>query len=88
MLLPWCSGLTMCRSVRHVSPSKGKNTNAQFGFYQYPGGTDYKTKPSHMAVCFDTSVPARTSYRFCRLQNQPAETPEDISAAVPDIRKN
>ena len=64
--------------------SKGKNTNAQFGFTNALVELITKQKPSHMAVCFDTSAPTErhTDYKANR-----QETPEDISAAVPDIKK-
>jgi DNA polymerase-1 len=36
--------------------TKGKNTNAQFGFTNALVELITKQKPSHMAVCFDTSA--------------------------------
>ena len=37
--------------------SKGRNTNAQFGFTNTLIELMTKQKPSHMAVCFDTEAP-------------------------------
>ena len=37
--------------------SKGKNTNAQFGFTNTIVELINNQKPTHMAVCFDTAAP-------------------------------
>ncbi len=67
--------------------SKGKNTNAQFGFTNALVELITKQKPSHMAVCFDTSAPTERHTDFADYKANRQETPEDISAAVPDIKK-
>jgi DNA polymerase I len=67
--------------------SKGKNTNAQFGFTNALVELMTKQKPSHMAVCFDTSAPTERHSDFADYKANRQETPEDISAAVPDIKK-
>ena len=67
--------------------SKGKNTNAQFGFTNALVELINKQKPSHMAVCFDTSAPTERHTDFAEYKANRQETPEDISAAVPDIKK-
>ncbi|MFZ9386329.1 MAG: DNA polymerase I [Chitinophagaceae bacterium] len=67
--------------------SKGKNTNAQFGFTNTLLELINKQKPSHMAVCFDTSAPTERHTDFADYKANRQETPEDISAAVPDIKK-
>jgi DNA polymerase-1 len=67
--------------------SKGKNTNAQFGFTNALVELITKQKPSHMAVCFDTSAPTERHTDFAEYKANRQETPEDISAAVPDIKK-
>lgn len=67
--------------------SKGKNTNAQFGFTNTLVELITKQKPSHMAVCFDTSAPTERHTDFADYKANRQETPEDISAAVPDIRR-
>lgn len=67
--------------------SKGKNTNAQFGFTNSLVELITKQKPSHMAVCFDTSAPTERHTDFADYKANRQETPEDISAAVPDIKK-
>ena len=67
--------------------SKGKNTNAQFGFTNALVELINKQKPSHMAVCFDTSAPTERHTDFADYKANRQETPEDISLAVPDIKK-
>jgi len=67
--------------------SKGKNTNAQFGFTNTLVELLNKQKPTHMAVCFDTSAPTERHTDFADYKANRQETPEDISAAVPDIKK-
>ena len=65
--------------------SKGKNTNAQFGFTNALVELINKQKPSHMAVCFDTAAPTERHTDFADYKANRQETPEDIRAAVPDI---
>lgn len=67
--------------------SKGKNTNAQFGFTNALIDLINKQKPSHMAVCFDTAAPTERHTDFADYKANRQETPEDISAAVPDIKR-
>ena len=67
--------------------SKGKNTNAQFGFTNTLVELITKQKPSHLAVCFDTAAPTERHTEFVNYKANRQETPEDISTAVPDIRK-
>lgn len=65
--------------------SKGKNTNAQFGFTNTLVELITKQKPTHMAVCFDTSAETERHTDFAEYKANRQETPEDISLAVPDI---
>ncbi|MBK7561301.1 MAG: DNA polymerase I [Chitinophagaceae bacterium] len=67
--------------------SKGKNTNAQFGFTNALVELITKQKPSHMAVCFDTSAPTERHTDFAAYKANRQETPEDILAATPDIKR-
>jgi DNA polymerase-1 len=67
--------------------SKGKNTNAQFGFTNALVDLLNKQKPSHMAVCFDTHAPTERHTDFADYKANRQEAPEDILAAVPDIKK-
>ena len=67
--------------------SKGKNTNAQFGFTNALIELINKQKPSHLAVCFDTAAPTERHTDFADYKANRQETPEDISLAVPDIKE-
>src|SRR5688572_26783590 len=67
--------------------SQGKNTNAQFGFTNALVDLINKQKPSHMAVCFDTHAPTERHTDFADYKANRQEAPEDILAAVPDIKK-
>jgi DNA polymerase-1 len=67
--------------------STGKNTNAQFGFTNTLLELLNKEKPTHMAVVFDTAAATErhTDYEHYKANRQ--EAPEDLLAAVPDIKK-
>ncbi|MBP6432115.1 MAG: DNA polymerase I [Ferruginibacter sp.] len=67
--------------------SKGRNTNAQFGFTNTLIDLITNQKPTHMAVCFDTSAATERHTDFADYKANRQETPEDISSAVPDIKK-
>lgn len=67
--------------------SKGKNTNAQFGFTSALVELLSKQKPSHMAVCFDTAAPTERHTDFADYKANRQEAPEDILEAIPDIKE-
>lgn len=67
--------------------TKGKNTNAQFGFTTTLLDLINREKPTHLAVVFDTSAPTERHTDFADYKANRQETPEDLSAAVPDIKK-
>lgn len=67
--------------------SKGKNTNAQFGFTNALVDLLNKQKPSHMAVCFDTAAPTERHTDYAAYKANRQEAPEDLLASLPDIRK-
>lgn len=67
--------------------STGKNTNAQFGFLNALMDLINNQKPSHLAVCFDTKALTERHVDFADYKANRQETPEDILAAVPDIKK-
>jgi DNA polymerase-1 len=67
--------------------SKGKNTNAQFGFTNALLDLLNNQKPTHLAVCFDTSAPTERHIAFQAYKAQRQEAPEDLLAAIPDIKK-
>jgi DNA polymerase I len=67
--------------------SKGKNTNAQFGFTNTLVELINNQKPSHMAVCFDTEAPTDRHIDFTDYKANRQEAPEDLIIAIPDIKK-
>ncbi|MEY4627752.1 MAG: polymerase [Bacteroidota bacterium] len=67
--------------------SKGKNTNAQFGFTNALVDLINKQKPSHMAVCFDTAAPTERHTDYAEYKANRQEAPEDLLASIPDIKK-
>ncbi len=67
--------------------SKGRNTNAQFGFTNTLIDLINNQHPTHMAICFDTHAPTERHTDFADYKANRQETPEDISSAVPDIKK-
>ncbi len=67
--------------------SKGKNTNAQFGFTNTLLNLINKEKPTHLAVVFDTSAPTERHTDFAEYKANRQETPEDLRAAIPEIKR-
>jgi DNA polymerase-1 len=67
--------------------SQGKNTNAQFGFTNTILDLINNQKPTHMAVCFDTHALTERHIDFADYKANRQETPEDILAAVPYIKR-
>jgi len=67
--------------------SKGRNTNAQFGFTNALIELINNRKPSHMAVCFDTAAPTERHTDFADYKANRQEAPEDLLAAIPDIKR-
>ncbi len=67
--------------------TKGKNTNAQFGFTNTLVELINNQKPSHMAVCFDTEAPTERHTDFIDYKANRQDAPEDLMIAIPDIKK-
>src|SRR3954471_2603353 len=67
--------------------SKGKNTNAQFGFTNTILELINNQKLTHMAVCFDTAAPTERHTDFTEYKSNRQEAPEDLTASIPDIKK-
>lgn len=65
----------------------GRNTNAQFGFTNTLFDLINKEKPTHLAVVFDTSAPTERHTDFADYKANRQETPEDLKAAIPDIKR-
>jgi len=67
--------------------SKGKNTNAQFGFTNTIIELLNNQKPTHMAVCFDTAAPTERHTDFVDYKANRQDAPEDLTLAIPDIKR-
>lgn len=67
--------------------SKGKNTNAQFGFTTTLIHLLNKEKPTHIAVAFDTHAPTERHTDFADYKANREDAPEDLLAALPDIKR-
>ncbi len=66
--------------------SKGKNTNAQFGFTTALIDLINNQKPTHLAVCFDTHAPTERHTDFADYKANRQEAPEDLINALDDIK--
>ena len=67
--------------------SKGKNTNAQFGFTNTLVELINNQKPTHMAVCFEGGRPSDRVNDFADYKANRQEAPEDLMLAMPDIKR-
>ncbi len=67
--------------------SKGRNTNAQFGFTNTLFDLINKEKPTHLAVAFDTSAPTERHSDFAAYKANRQEAPEDLRDSLDDIKR-
>ena len=70
-----------------IITTKGKNTNAQFGFTSTLFDLIKRENPTHLAVAFDTVAPTERHTDFADYKAQRQEAPEDLVTAIPDIKK-
>lgn len=70
-----------------IITTKGKTTNAQYGFTNTLLDLINKENPTHLAVAFDTSAPTERHIEFEGYKAQRQEVPEDILSAIPDIKE-
>src|SRR5580698_6823662 len=85
MALIYRAYYALIRSPRITS--KGRNTNAQFGFTTTLLDIINKEKPTHLAVVFDTHAPTERHTDFVDYKANRQEAPEDLLAALPDIKR-
>jgi len=85
MALVYRAYYALIRSPRITS--KGKNTNAQFGFTNTLYDLIRKENPTHLAVVWDTHAPTERHTDFTDYKANRQEAPEDLLAAIPDIKK-
>ncbi|MEO6187980.1 MAG: DNA polymerase I [Ginsengibacter sp.] len=70
-----------------IITTKGKNTNAQFGFTNTLFDLISREKPTHLAVAFDTWAPTERHTDFAGYKANRQEVPEDLLSSIPDIKK-
>ncbi|HET8574098.1 MAG TPA: DNA polymerase I [Edaphocola sp.] len=85
MALVYRAYYSLMRSPRITS--KGKNTNAQFGFTNTLYDLIQKQQPSHIAVVWDTHAPTTRHDDFENYKGNRQAAPEDLLAAIPDIKE-
>ncbi|MBN9296507.1 MAG: DNA polymerase I [Filimonas sp.] len=85
MALIYRAYYALIRSPRITS--KGRNTNAQFGFTNTLFDLINKEKPTHLAVCFDTHAPTERHTDFSDYKANRQEAPEDLVDSIPDIQR-
>ena len=69
-----------------IITTKGKNTNAQFGFTNTLFELINKEKPTHLAVAFDTHAPTERHTDFSDYKANRQEAPEDLINSIDDIK--
>jgi hypothetical protein len=70
-----------------IFTSDGLNTSALYGFTNTLLDILQNQKPTHIAVAFDTSAPTTRHEIFPEYKAQREEMPEDISAAIPHVKR-
>jgi DNA polymerase I len=85
MALIYRAYYALIRSPRITT--KGKNTNAQFGFTTTLIDLINKEKPTHLAVVFDTAAATERHTDFAEYKANRQEAPEDLIASLPDIKR-
>ncbi|MBE7503575.1 MAG: DNA polymerase I [Verrucomicrobiales bacterium] len=73
--------------ARPIRTSQGLNTSALFGFVQTLLDIIDNWQPTHLAVAFDTEAPTARHQEFPAYKAQRQEMPEDLSAALPHLRR-
>lgn len=70
-----------------IITTKGKNTNAQYGFTNTLFDLISRENPSHLAVAFDSFAPTERHTDFSEYKANRQQTPEDLLSSLPDIKK-
>lgn len=84
MALVYRSYFALMTSPRMTS--KGKNTNAQFGFTNAILELMRTQNPTHVAVVWDAPGPTKRHEIFEEYKANRQEVPEDIRMSIPDIK--
>jgi DNA polymerase-1 len=70
-----------------IRTSAGRNTSAIYGFTNTLLELLTKQQPTHLAVVFDTAAPTARHTAFPAYKAQRDEMPEDLSSAIPDVKR-
>jgi len=70
-----------------IRTSDGVNTSALYGFANTLLDILHNQQPTHLAVALDTSAPTPRHEMFPAYKAQREEMPEDISMAIPQIKR-
>jgi DNA polymerase-1 len=70
-----------------IRTSAGRNTSAIYGFTNTLLELLTKQQPTHLAVVFDTAAPTARHIEFPEYKAQREEMPEDLSSAIPDVKR-
>src|SRR5450755_1304077 len=70
-----------------IRTAAGRNTSAIYGFANTLLELLTKQAPTHLAVVFDTSAPTARHVEFPAYKAQRQEMPEELSAAIPDVKR-
>ena len=70
-----------------IRTSAGRNTSAIYGFANTLLELITKQAPTHLAVVFDTAAPTARHTEFPAYKAQREEMPEDLSTAIPDVKR-
>src|SRR6202451_2907661 len=74
-------------ATRPILTSKGVNASALYGFTNTLLDIIKTQQPTHVAVAFDTHAPTQRHVEFPAYKAQREEMPEDLSAALPHVRR-
>jgi DNA polymerase I len=74
-------------ATRPILTSKGVNTSALYGFTTTLLDIIKTRQPTHITVAFDTQAPTQRHVDFPEYKAQREEMPEDLSAALPHVRR-
>ena len=67
--------------------SKGRNTNAQFGFTSTLFDLINREQPTHLAVAFDSNAPTERHIDFAAYKANRQAAPEELTDSLDDIKK-
>jgi DNA polymerase-1 len=70
-----------------IRTAAGRNTSAIYGFTNTLLELLTKQAPTHLAVVFDTAAPTARHKEFPAYKAQREEMPEELSAAIPDVKR-